>query len=137
MKLNNIILACISVFILASCGSSGGSATNATFNDIIGTWQETDDDGDIFVTVMRNDGTFTDYDYMGDTFDNGLDCYIDTDGGMITDLGNGDFVVDDGFGLYNLHITISGDTLYVRNPYYDSRLVKINMTEAQIQLKLC
>lgn len=126
----------LAVVVLSACSSSD-DAQIATYNDIIGTWKETQDNGDEYVEIIHDDGTFSDYDYLGDSFDNGADCYRYEGDSFIDDLGNGDFLVNDGGDTFQLHITMSGDSLFITNPFYTSTLVRSSITLDELQAKAC
>ncbi|WP_068544860.1 hypothetical protein [Thalassotalea crassostreae] len=108
---------------LSSCGGGGSGKSedqrqlpypnqSPTLNDLVGVWDSTTvDDGleDISYNVIESDGTIVFYDYDGDAYDQGDDCYyiglIDIN---FKNLGSGqfeisleDFDVGGGF-IYNL-----------------------------------
>lgn len=101
------------LFTLCACGDDGDSAL--TLADIAGVW----DDSTVYSStiedewyiVIKPDGTITDYDYYGDTFDQGDDCYYKSES-IITDLGGGNFEIIDEDGLEVIvHASISGNQL--------------------------
>jgi len=129
-SLKNMFLVSLLIF-LSSCSDSGSE--NATLSSLAGVWDSTTTEDslvDEYYTVMKIDGTVVDYDYMGDSFDNGPNCYL-SDAGTIVDLGNGDFIASYNSGrvLY-AHITISGNTLYATTQYGSGTSVKTNLLES-------
>lgn len=90
--------------LLPACGGGGGGGnSNDTEDDnsigladLVGTWQiiDSEEPDDITYTVIKEDGSFTDYDYFGDPVgdDNGnvVNCY-GQEIGQMTELGNDQF----------------------------------------------
>ncbi|MDM8543720.1 hypothetical protein QUF90_21815 [Desulfococcaceae bacterium HSG9] len=119
-----IVLLFLSSFLVACGGGSdsgdgGGSGEINTdtpsLAEISGVWDFTRPtsvgDDDVFYMVFRTNGSYIEYDYLGDAFNNGTPCYR-RELGSITDLGNGDFEVIDGQGnRLVLHFTRSGSLL--------------------------
>ena len=56
---------------MAACDSNGGDDSF----DIIGTWSLQDDDGDVQYLIV-SETTVKFYDYLGDAYDQGDDCYV-------------------------------------------------------------
>jgi len=101
VKLSNAFLVGLCLVGLAACSSggnkggttgtlTGGTDTGSTDSStsqtgggvtaaIAGLWNETTDEGadgtDVIYTQFNADGTGTSYDYLGDTFDEGDNCY--------------------------------------------------------------
>jgi hypothetical protein len=99
-----------------NCDGSDPACTNTcnespTLADLAGTWDISDDYGtegyDVYYTVLRTNGTYQDYDYAGDTYDNYKNCYWTYSGSFI-DLGNGTFSEDGIVGTLRL----CGNVLY-------------------------
>ena len=114
-------LAVIFMLVLVGCGSSSDSdsnrvnARNATLADIVGVWDnsvEFANEVDEMYSVIKEDGSFIDYDYYGDSADNNGNCYEQSELKLI-DQGEGDFlIVAGGIEFMTIKITISGDTMY-------------------------
>lgn len=67
-----------------------------TANEIVGVWDSSsgNENGyDEFYVVVRDDGTFSDFDYQGDSVDNGSDCY-EKESGAYRFEGDGIFVIN-------------------------------------------
>lgn len=86
------------------------STSNVVLADIVGVW-DTSVGSDEMYAVFHANGTYSDYDYLGDEAD-GVNCY-EKETGTITDLGDGRFRIDDSrFGTFSF----SGDTLIFEAP---------------------
>jgi hypothetical protein len=73
--------------------------SDLTLADLVGVWDSGFGDDEIY-TVFKSDGTYVDYDYMGDSVDMGQNCY-EVEESTITDLGNGQFRIgNDRFGTF-------------------------------------
>lgn len=100
--MKKILVLLICTLVLFGCGGGGGGGDtecrNASLSDMVGTWDYTEDYGsegtDVYYIKISADGTWSDYDYYGDTFDNGQDCY-EVDHSSINGLGAGNFVDGD------------------------------------------
>ena len=62
-------------------GTGGGAvdASQVALQAIVGVWDTTDfedEQQDVSFSVIRADGSASDYDYLGDEFDNLEDCYL-------------------------------------------------------------
>ena len=63
-------------------GDGADDASLVALQAISGVWDSSDFDGgqqDVIFSVIRADGSATDYDYLGDEFDNSEDCYLRID----------------------------------------------------------
>lgn len=84
--------------VFISCGITPGTntgSTNPSLAEISGVWDKSRTQGQVVdegYLVIKNTGTGTDYNYLGDSFDSGDNCYSRTNQ-IITDLGNGNFSV--------------------------------------------
>jgi len=91
---------------ISGCGDGGGNDSNGnssnlidnptpTLSDIVGVWDYVGDDDeveDIYYMVIRETGEILGYDFMGDDFDQGKDCYeVDYDDEWLTEMGGGRF----------------------------------------------
>ena len=103
---------------MAACGSSDDddSAIVASLDDVTGVWDANGKYGaeeDEVNIIIKSDGTLTIFDFDGDTYDQGDDCY-DKVINTFTDLGNGNFqMVNDNDSPDNMKITKSGNKLTV------------------------
>lgn len=81
MKLKILATAVLSLSLMACGGdsdSSGDNNQNQSLTELAGVYDTTKtDDGeqDIGYLVIKADGTYTIYDFLGDTADNEADCY--------------------------------------------------------------
>ena len=82
----NVLCKNISIFTLAcltACGGdSGSTASPKAVRAIAGVWdtsEEVDGATDVHYSVIRQDGSASDYDYQGDSVDNLEDCYLKSD----------------------------------------------------------
>ena len=96
-----------------ACGSSDDNGSDASLSDLLGVWDvsTTYPEGtDEWYIVIKPSGIIVNYDYMGDTIDNGPNCYEQFDYTLV-DLGGGAFVLTDDFGgSDNINVTFSGDS---------------------------
>jgi hypothetical protein len=92
-------------------GEAPDRTSGVTLADITGVWDSGVGDDEVY-TVLKADGTYISYDYMGDAVDMGANCYdVETD--SITDLGSGQFRLgEDRFGTFYF----SGDSLAFEAP---------------------
>lgn len=106
------------VALLVGCGSSDSSSNSTVLSDISGVWNSTID-GDETYDVFRVNGTYTEYDYLGDAFDNGANCYEKSDATIIEKGGNRFELISGGESLSfsanvkddNITIKADGETL--------------------------
>lgn len=85
-------IVCLLTILLSACGSGSsnddnqnpGSNSGNTAGDLAGNWDLTTDEGsegiDEIYWVINNDLTVTSYDYDGDSYDMGDNCYSITNG---------------------------------------------------------
>lgn len=126
--MGRLICAAIVLLMVACGGGSGGSNNNeadridnnvSSINDIVGLWdatEETEEGVDNVYWGISPSGSLSIYDYLGDTFDDIANCYfIAEDFGLITNLGDSNFIVqiDDGVEVLTANIELStvGDDL--------------------------
>ncbi len=105
-------LLAVSIFniFLVACGgsNSSGSSSATSLSDIVGVYDNAlieNQAVDESYIVIKQDGQFIEYDYQGDSFDLGLNCYVIVDT-MITDLGAGRFELSDDTG-FSLEVGIT------------------------------
>lgn len=92
--------------------ASDTGTSNVTLADIVGVWDSSIGSDENY-TAFRIDGTYVDYDYQGDAYDMGENCY-DVYPGTIEDLGNGRFRLDDSDRIGTF--SFSGDDLRFQAP---------------------
>lgn len=128
------VLAFLSVLALVGCGSDSDSGRNAVLADLIGTWDASSTYGqevDEIYTVIKEDGSFIDYDYDGDSYDQGDNCYYRYEAGVLTDQGNGDFLIEsNGEPDSVVKVKISGSRLTISSSFGSSTSTKINRSES-------
>ena len=110
-------LAVIFTLLLAGCGSSSDSEKNVTLAGIVGTWDESVELGqevDELYSIIKADGSIIRYDYYGDSFNQGENCYDKYEYVTLVDQGEGDFSVEyDGTELATVKLTLSGNTMEI------------------------
>ncbi len=91
-------LSLLLIMVLSACGGSTSSDGDATtLADIVGVWDETETDEngtDESYLVFTASGDLTIYDYQGDSYDMGENCY-EKEMLIITDQGSGIFSITD------------------------------------------
>ena len=119
MKTFSLIL--FSIFILLmGCKDDSISTEVDNNNSYLGIWElvgyidegeEYDNEGDVYyINITEN--KITEYDYMGDSFDEGPDCYEVYETTIIFD--NDVIIIDlEEFGTYSLRLDIENDQLRV------------------------
>lgn len=120
MKLIKLISIALLGMLIIGCdgGGGGGSSSSApSLADIAGVWDTSVTDGqkiDELYTVITMNGGMIGYDYMGDSADNGQNCYEKESSTTMKDLGNGKFLVVSGEGerVY-VQISLSGNKLRI------------------------
>lgn len=131
-----------SIFLVACGGGSGNGGSDIltpSLSDIAGTWDDSETVGeevDKKYVVIKDYGELITYDYDGDSFDQGSDCYYRfTD--SITDLGNGSFeIVDDSSFRYEVAIAVSNNQLTVTSVNGTSTSPSSSLTESDF-IPLC
>ncbi len=133
MKYLSVVL----TLLLAGCGSESDSAKNATLEDLVGAWDTSDkmeQEIDEAYFIVEENGHTTDFDYDGDSYNKGSNCYYRYDSATLTDLGEGDFLAKDSSFESTLNITISGNTITIINSHedklYTSEAIKIDRIES-------
>ena len=130
-------LAVIFTLVLAGCGSGSDSGKNATLADIVGTWDASEEVGqevDELYSIIKADGSITEYDYDGDSFDQGENCYYKYEYVTLVDQGEGDFSVEyNGTEVATVKINLSGNTMEVSGTdeegSFTSSSVRSDLTE--------
>jgi hypothetical protein len=75
------ILIAFLTFFLVSCGG-GGDGTSDSSRDVTsisglaGVWDYSEGTDDVYYIYIDQSGNLSEYDYQGDTVDNGADCYL-------------------------------------------------------------
>lgn len=130
-KVREFTVFCSVVFVLAACGGDSGSGSGGettSLSDIAGLWDLTyEDQGriDEIYWGFSASGSFTIYDYFGDSFDNGDNCYfILEDIAEIVHLGGNSFEIRFGEGIDDilLDASRSGSDLIVEVDGVERRL---------------
>ena len=108
--------------LLTACGGGDSAGTSneetgqGALQAIAGVWDSsTDEEGltDVLYTVIRADGSHTEYDYFGDSFDNVADCYVRFDS-TLTHEGDSRFTLSgDGIGDFNFEFVVQSGNLQV------------------------
>ncbi|MGH1485961.1 MAG: hypothetical protein ACRBCI_07035 [Cellvibrionaceae bacterium] len=131
------------IFFLTACGSSGGNSNDSTITlaDMVGVWDDTREDRsgntNIEYIVIKNDGARIDYDYQGDSSDNGANCYEASNYSFL-DLGNGTFQLTFPDGdTTDLNASIFNDVLTWSNSTESISFPKINLNESDFIGTLC
>lgn len=102
---------------LSACGGSESESSHspATLSDVVGVWDmtETSEYGeDVYYMSITEYGDLIFYDYDGDTYDQGQDCYFEIDPSMtLTDLGEGKFELSNGTDYTNISLSTGADSL--------------------------
>lgn len=77
----SLLLSSSFILVLSACGSDSSSSENdndVVESEFVGLWDATniiDDETDLIYLDLAADGTGTEYDYDGDSFDQGDNCY--------------------------------------------------------------
>jgi len=109
------ILSLSACLLLAACGGSGSDSGSDDINndspslsDLSGIYDSSyteDDVKDEMYLVIRSDGTWTEYDFDGDAFDEGDNCYYEYSG-TVEDYGDGEFKIEGEFIIESLDIAL-------------------------------
>ncbi|MCP4323505.1 MAG: hypothetical protein GY787_16975 [Alteromonadales bacterium] len=118
--MKKVLVLTISSLFLVACGGNGGSDSSQKSNidepslsDISGIWDESetiDEKVDVIYSVIKDHGELILYDYDGDSYHNGDDCYYKYSF-TITDLGGGAFEVYTPEANVNISIVLSDNKL--------------------------
>lgn len=125
MRLSGIALIFLSS-VLTGCGGGGGDGggiqgSTGIPSELAGVWDVSETfDGlyDEFYVVIRRNGTGTDYDYAGDSYDNHANCYW-IDQFEIESLGDDEYRIEYSDGTFDVTLTAEDDTLYVNGTPYE------------------
>ena len=112
----------------SNTSSSDTGTSNVTLADIVGVWDSSIGSDENY-TAFRSNGTYVDYDYQGDAFDMGENCY-DVYPGTIEDLGNGRFRLDDSDRVGTF--SFSGDDLRFQAPEGTYSLSSTSLSETDL-----
>jgi hypothetical protein len=107
--------------------NSGGNNNNPSLADISGVWDATNTIGqeidEIYVVIRANGESIT-YDYNGDSFDQGSNCYISYSE-TLTDLGGGEFEITDVFDeKYIATFELSGNQLIAETTFRSTTITQ-------------
>ena len=130
-------LAVMLTLVLAGCGAED-SGRDATLEDLVGTWDTSEKIGqeiDELYFIVKDDGATIDFDYFGDSYDQGDNCYSKEEGSTIVDNGAGNFFAQELTAEESsIHISISGSTITITGSYegqkYTSTAKKISLIES-------
>jgi|GEM_PF-2732882 len=126
------------ILVLAACGGEDDSSSPATLADLVGVWdgsETVEQKRDELYTVIQQSGDFVSYDYMGDSANNGENCYEKSNGANITDQGGGEFIISSQFAAdETVTITVSGNSMslfgYNDEGAYRDNALKSNLLES-------
>ncbi len=115
--MKKVLTLILSSLFLVACGGDDNkenSIDEPSLSQISGVWDMTETyngEEDKYYVVIKDYGEMISYDYDGDSYDKGEDCYWKfTD--SITDLGSGFFeVIDESNYVYTLNASISKNKL--------------------------
>ena len=137
MKLIKLISIALLGMLIIGCdgGGGGGSSSAPSLVDIAGVWDASETVGqkiDETYTVITINGEMIGYDYMGDSYDQGKNCYDKYLSGMIKNLGNGNFLLVDNNGKRDyIQISLSGNKLKLTG---EDENIKITVTWTRANL---
>ena len=132
----------IGVLPLISCGGSNDNSNSSTITlaDMVGVWDDTREESgntDIEYIVIKSNGSRIDYDYQGDSANNGANCY-EASNYFFSDLSDGLFELTFPDGdTTTLSASISGDTLTWSNSTDSISFPRINLNESDFTGILC
>ncbi|NGP75377.1 hypothetical protein G3570_01945 [Balneolaceae bacterium YR4-1] len=108
-------IALISLLFLPGCKDSNNNDENTS---VLGLWQLNSNEGDIsYVNITTT--TVTSYDYMGDEYDEGPDCY-EIDSQEILDVNGSKYTFSDPLNpnsTIEVDVTANGNQLTVVQPF--------------------
>jgi len=121
----------LSLLVLQGCKDSNNNDENTS---VLGLWQLDSSEGDInYVNITTT--TVTSYDYMGDEFDEGPDCY-EIDSQEILDVNGSKYTFTDPFdpnATIEVDVTVNGNQLTVIQPFGSITVtLKFNKSNASI-----
>jgi hypothetical protein len=108
-----LIYSFLALTLLTACGGGGGSSSDSDslgLADIAGIYAVNfeDDPDDEYYAVIGSDGRYIEYDFQGDSFDLGDNCYI-VYRYFAEELGNNSFAVTDLVNDFKLRLrSVSG-----------------------------
>lgn len=114
----------ITAFLLIALTTIQGckdSSNNDENTSVLGLWQLNSIEGDIRYVNITNE-TVTEYDFMGDEFDEGPECY-EIDVREILDINGSKYTFEDPFdpeATIEVDVTVNGNQLTVVQPFGDA-----------------
>ena len=101
---------------LAACGGGGGGDGSSRSAGIVGLWDASYTVGereDVIYFEIDTDLSITLYDYYGDSFDQGANCFVVYEGSRLSPLGDDRYTStgDDGVDLGEVTLRREGDVL--------------------------
>ncbi len=142
---NKMALALILIFIfsLTSCGSDsgGGSSSVNSLSDIARVWDWSDNYGngivDEYYIHFSESGSVSGYDYDGDNYDQGSDCYyIDRNWDTITHV-SGNTFNSSLAGEFDASINSDGALVLTQSSGTSDVYPKTSITAAEMDAKEC
>lgn len=110
-----LTVALISLVIIQGCKDSNNNDENTS---VLGLWQLDSNEGDIsYINITTT--TVTAYDYMGDEYDEGPDCY-EIESQEILDVKGSKYTFEDPFNpntTIEVEVTANGNRLTVVQPF--------------------
>lgn len=127
----------ITAFLLIALTTIQGckdSSNNDENTSVLGLWQLSSIEGDIrYVNITHE--TVTEYDFMGDEFDEGAECY-EIDVQEILDINGSKYTFEDPFdpeATIEVDVTANGNQLTVVQPFGDATItLQFNKSNASI-----
>ena len=108
-------LAVIFSLVLVGCGSDSSGDNSASLANLAGVWDFRKTTGQVVdevYSIIEENGEMHTFDYDGDSASNGNNCYLTSEGVVLTDQGNGNFlVVNSDSESFSMQASLSGDTL--------------------------
>ncbi|MEJ2043109.1 MAG: hypothetical protein P8X74_06585 [Reinekea sp.] len=128
MTIKSSLILLITSISLLSCNDDGNSNKEAinSLESLAGIYNASEDYGtegyDEFYLGFDKDGTITNYNYLGDSYDNQGNCYMIDSGGTIAHSSGNEFLADDGTII---SVTKDGDTYTFQ---YDNKSISYKKT---------
>jgi hypothetical protein len=139
-KINRLIYPSMILLLLAACGggSSGSGGQDVTsLSQLAGVWDYSEGGNDVWYIYFDQNGNVSDYDYQGDTVDNGADCYdADVNWDTITHI-SGNTFRSTSSGIEFTAVIDSNGALVTKDPGGKTIFPATNVTLADINAKLC
>jgi hypothetical protein len=138
-KFNRLIFTSLISLLLAACGGGGSSGGQdvTSLSQLAGVWDFSEGTNDVWYIYFDQNGNVSDYDYQGDTVDNGADCYkADVNWDTITHV-SGNTFRSTSSGVEFTAVIDSNGALVTKDPGGTTIFPATNVTLADINAKLC